>query len=72
MLRCNIDRTGRRVRAVGGVILMILGGLSAWHMETTAIRWGSAIILCGTGLFCLFEAAKGWCVLRALGIKTPI
>ena len=28
-------------------------------------------VLTGVGVFVLFEALRGWCVLRACGVKTP-
>jgi hypothetical protein len=31
----------------------------------------TGIVLCITGPFMIFEAAHGWCALRAMGIKTP-
>jgi hypothetical protein len=30
-----------------------------------------AVIFLVAGLFTLYEAAQGWCALRACGIKTP-
>jgi hypothetical protein len=30
-----------------------------------------AIALLIAGIFCLFQALKGWCALRALKVKTP-
>ena len=65
-LSCNIDRKGRRARAISGAVCMAvaLGGfLAGW--------WTVATLLLIVGLFQLFEAAKGWCVMRAMGFKTP-
>ena len=70
-MHCNIDKKGRRVRALGGSGLLVAAVLCAWGLEGSIAPSVIAIVLGGTGLFCLFEAAKGWCVLRALGIKTP-
>jgi hypothetical protein len=62
----NIDRTGRIVRAVWGVALIIAGvllsGRSGW----------ASFLLVAFGVFALYEAARGWCLMRACGIKTKL
>jgi len=62
----NITRAGRVARAVWGLSL-IVAGIFAW-------RWKAwvAVILFAAGAFALFEAARGWCVVRACGIKTKL
>jgi len=60
----NIDSRGRLLRGVLGGGLVI-GGLvacphSVWAAEALIISGG----------FCLFEAVRGWCVMRACGIRT--
>ncbi len=73
-LACNIDRRGRIVRAVSGLVclalgvaVLLLGGwLPGW------LRWGGGALLAALGAFQLFEARKGWCAVRALGYRTPI
>jgi len=65
-LSCNIDRRGRAARAVsGGICLAAALGcfFAGW--------WIAGGLLLVGGLFQLFEAARGWCVMRAMGIKTP-
>lgn len=60
----NIGQPGRIARAVLGGILVI-GGISlAW------VTWWACVIVLIAGVFTLFEAARGWCLLRACGIKT--
>jgi len=61
----NIGTLGRIVRGICG--LVCLGGGGVIHKKTVL-----AIVLLGSGLFTLFEAARGWCVARACGIKTPL
>lgn len=61
----NIDREGRVARAWTAVFLLLGAVASA--------VWGSiwaAAVLAFAGLFTLFEALRGWCLLRACGIKT--
>jgi len=62
----NIDRRGRLARAVLGAILVIVGVFLAW------VAWWACFILLVAGGFTLFEAARGWCLLRACGIKTRV
>ena len=60
----NIDRAGRIVRAVLGSLLLA-GGVVAmfWH------AWAGVALL-ASGSFVWFEAVRGWCFVRACGIKT--
>jgi hypothetical protein len=62
----NINRLGRVVRAVWGVAL-IVAGLLLWNRSTWV-----CILLVAFGAFALYEAARGWCVMRACGIKTKL
>ena len=62
----NIDRRGRIVRAVWGAALIVAGLLlrqrSGW----------ACLALLAFGVFALYEAGRGWCVMRACGIKTKL
>ena len=62
----NIDTKGRVVRGVGALALLVGAGfgftLSVWI----------GIVLLASGLFVAFEALRGWCFLRACGIKTKL
>jgi len=74
-MQCNIDQRGRRVRFINGVILLVIGGLLAgfWAVRNDSVwPWVIALIAIGGGLFSMFEARKGWCVIRAMGFKTKI
>ena len=62
----NIDRTGRIVRAAGGVALIIAGVLLSGRSG-----WVCFLLVAG-GAFALYEAARGWCLMRACGIKTKL
>ena len=62
----NIDRTGRLVRG-GMSAALFIGAL-------VAVRYSSvlALILFASGAFVLVEALRGWCALRACGIRTKL
>ena len=62
--KTNIDRRGRIARTVWGV-LTTGGGIAllSWN------RWAGSVLI-AVGVFSFFEAARGWCVVRACGIKT--
>jgi hypothetical protein len=62
---CNIDRRGRVLRFASGAMLLLAGGVFYWQ----SIHWAGWILL-AAGLFTWFEAARGWCVVRAFGFKT--
>jgi len=62
----NIDRRGRIVRAIWGTSL-IIAGLLLWGRN----GW-ICLALVGFGVFALYEAARGWCLMRACGIKTRL
>lgn len=73
-LTCNIDQRGRKARLRGGIIIA-LGGVAL--IITGAITSSLALLIVGiflliTGAFMIFEGARGWCALRALGMKTPM
>ena len=63
----NLDARGRWIRAVGGVAMMA-GGLVLCRVEQHAI----AFVVLASGGLVLFEAARGWCVLRACGVRTRL
>ncbi len=61
----NLPRKGRVIRGVAGLILL------AAAAATYEIHWALTLALGLAGIFVLFEAARGWCVLRACRIRTP-
>lgn len=63
---CNIERSGRIVRGVVGLLSLVAG---IYLVTADQAFWGTG--LCALGTFAVFEALKGWCALRALGIRTP-
>jgi hypothetical protein len=74
-MQCNIDQRGRRVRFINGLVLLglggVIGGLWAFRYNSVWIL-AIAIFLIAGGVFSIFEARKGWCAVRAMGIKTKI
>ena len=62
----NISFQGRMARGITGAILLIAGIISA-----DFTLWAT-IPLVVIGLFCIFEAVRGWCFLRACGVKTKV
>lgn len=60
----NIGGKGRLIRAFGALALLI-GGFVALG----AIPWLGVMLLISSA-FVFFEAFRGWCALRACGIKT--
>jgi hypothetical protein len=60
----NIDRKGRIIRAVIGLVLLLASIFAGWQV------WWAGLILGLGAAFVFFEAARGWCAARACGIKT--
>ncbi|HWH70308.1 MAG TPA: YgaP-like transmembrane domain [Candidatus Sulfotelmatobacter sp.] len=60
----NISRRGRLVRGILAGSLIVAGLL----IVASARWWGLALL--ASGAFVLFEALRGWCLMRACGIKT--
>lgn len=60
----NIDSRGRLIRGFLGAALLI-AGLVVCNFNVWA-----AVALIVSGGFCLFEAVRGWCVMRACGVRT--
>jgi hypothetical protein len=61
----NIDASGRAARGGISVMFLLAAGVLAQQSR------GLAIIFLVIGLFCLFEALRGWCAVRACGFRTP-
>ena len=62
----NIGNKGRLVRGIAALLLFVGAGfaflVSVWL----------SVVLAASGAFVLFEALRGWCALRACGIKTKL
>ncbi len=62
----NLDRRGRLFRGLCGVTLLVAAGIAFGESVWVGL------VLAGMGAFACFEALRGWCVLRACGLKTRI
>ncbi len=60
----NIGKAGRMMR--GATALALFAG--AGFALTKSVWLG--LLLAAAGAFVLFEALRGWCVMRACGVKT--
>lgn len=75
-MECNIGAAGKAVRlklgiasVLGGLLLavIILSGLlegTIWWLFVAGAIFG--------GAFSIWEARAGWCIVRAIGFKTPL
>ncbi len=75
-MECNIGAKGKAARlrlglmALAGALalaVVILGGFvegTIWWYAVGATAFG--------GLFAIWEARAGWCIVRAMGFKTPL
>lgn len=74
-MQCNIDQRGRTARIITGALTVIVGvglivaAVGGWLPRWYA--WAGIGCLAGGG-FSIFEGLKGWCVVRAMGFKTPM
>lgn len=62
----NINTSGRALRGVIALALFVAGGL------TFSLSLWLGVALLASGIFVAFEAMRGWCFLRACGIKTKL
>jgi hypothetical protein len=60
----NLDRHGRVARGVTGALCLI-GGIIV-----VDYKFWLGIVLVAAGLFAIYESIRGWCLVRACGIKT--
>ncbi|HRP62745.1 MAG TPA: hypothetical protein PK400_05580 [Phycisphaerales bacterium] len=70
-MQCNIDNRGRRVRFAAGVIAI---AAAAFVLIFASGDWWAWVVAAGLvlgGAFSIFEARKGWCAMRAMGLRTP-
>jgi len=72
---CNIGAKGKFLRLSLGLMSMF-AGISLLTLANLDFIVSDKIFILGIisilgGLFSIWEAREGWCVVRAIGIKTP-
>jgi hypothetical protein len=70
---CNIDAKGKMARLIYGILMLVAGGLAIVLWASPAggwVPWTVSALLIASGLFAVYEARAGWCVVRAMGFKT--
>lgn len=75
-MQCNIDARGKALRLISGIIVtliaIVLLVLRTMNVIEGSWGWIAGGVLLALGGFQIFEAKAGWCVVRAMGIKTRI
>lgn len=75
-MQCNIDARGKAARLKMGILSLIgsliLTGLIISGVFEGEIWWLMAGGSAFGGAFAIFEARAGWCIIRAMGFKTPL
>ena len=76
MFECNIDAKGKAARFLGGAAAilgsLILAALLVADVLTVGLGWYAVAGGIFGGAFAIFEARAGWCIVRAIGFKTPL
>ena len=62
--RRNLNYRGRMARGVIGALCLIAGIIVVDY-----VLW-LGLIFVAAGLFAIFESIRGWCLVRACGIRT--
>ena len=73
---CNIDSRGRIVRFIIGIFAFFAGSIMALLINQGILisetYWIPVVGIIIGGIFTIWEAREGWCVIRAIGIRTPL
>ena len=74
-LKCNIGAAGKAARLRVG-LLGVAGGLTLGLVTAVGalptLAWWAVVGSIAGGSFAIWEARAGWCVVRAMGFKTPV
>ena len=75
-MQCNIGAKGKAVRLKMGILAMVfalsLTILILTETLASTLWWYPVVAIAFGGAFSIFEARAGWCVIRAMGFKTPL
>lgn len=74
-LTCNIGAAGKAARLRVGIMSVAAGlGLALFVGigVIPSIGWWAVAASVAGGSFSIWEARAGWCVVRAMGFKTPV
>ena len=77
VFECNIDARGKAYRLKLGIMGVTVGLVLAAVFYLAGIEFQRVLgiipmAIIGGGAFSIFEAQAGWCVIRALGFRTPL
>jgi len=76
MPECNIDAQGQAARLAGGLAslgaALVLALLLISQTVSFSFGWYAVAGAALGGAFAIYEARAGWCVVRAMGFKTPL
>jgi hypothetical protein len=64
--RPNLETKGRVIRGIGALALALAGVAALFKLVILGL------VLLISAAFVLYEAVRGWCVMRACGIKTKL
>jgi hypothetical protein len=74
-MQCNIDAKGKSVRLLTGLAMLaiaaVVAALAYFEVLPRWTLWAAAGLAVAGG-FGVFEARAGWCVVRAMGFRTPV
>ncbi|MCH1540847.1 MAG: hypothetical protein L7S56_05370 [Candidatus Poseidonia sp.] len=74
--QCNIDARGKVARFTAGMISVLAGSILAagmlFGMIQEPVTWFAIAGMYAGGAFAIYEARAGWCIVRAMGIRTPL
>ena len=74
-LECNIGETGKAARLRLG-LLGVAGGVALGIITSVgllpSLAWWGVLGSIAGGSFAIWEARAGWCIVRAMGFKTPV
>ena len=74
-VQCNIDSRGKAARLIYGIVVIAIGVtlVFLWAMRGGGVLgWAISAACVVMGAFSIFEARAGWCVVRAMGFRTPM